>query len=96
MGSGWRRIRLHRRRGYWIFALTLANHLKSDLVPPEKAASYIHAIIEANRKNYTENVVNKLTTSASPRLSNIGAMKRACRFPHNFSWNPAAWSRRRT
>ena len=48
---------------YWIFALTLANQLKSDLVPPEKAASYIHAIIEANRKNYTENVVNKLTTS---------------------------------
>lgn len=48
---------------YWIFALTLANQLKSDFVPPDKAASYIHAIIEANRKNYTENVVNKLTTS---------------------------------
>ncbi len=45
---------------YWIFALTLANQLKSDLVPPDKAASYIHAIIEANRKNYTDNVVDKL------------------------------------
>jgi hypothetical protein len=45
---------------YWIFALTLANQLKSDLVPPDKATSYIHAVIEANRKNYTENVVNKL------------------------------------
>lgn len=45
---------------YWVFALTLANHMKSDLVPPDKAASYIHALIEANRTNYTENVVGKL------------------------------------
>lgn len=45
---------------YWVFALTLANQMKADLVPPEKAASYIHALIEANRKNYTENVVDKL------------------------------------
>jgi hypothetical protein len=45
---------------YWIFALTLANQMKFDLVPPEKAASYIQALIEANRKNYTENVVDKL------------------------------------
>ncbi|MDP3598560.1 MAG: DUF3365 domain-containing protein, partial [Nitrospirota bacterium] len=45
---------------YWIFALTLADQMKSDLVPPEKAASYIQALIEANRKNYTENVVDKL------------------------------------
>ncbi|MDE3048894.1 MAG: DUF3365 domain-containing protein, partial [Nitrospirota bacterium] len=45
---------------YWIFALTLANHMKSDLLPPDKAASYIHAVIEANRTNYTENVVDKL------------------------------------
>lgn len=29
-------------------------------VPPEKAAAYIHAIIEANRTNYTDNVVNKM------------------------------------
>ena len=45
---------------YWTFALTLANHMKSDLVPPDKAASYIHALIQANRTNYTENVVGKL------------------------------------
>ncbi|MDP1945928.1 MAG: DUF3365 domain-containing protein [Nitrospirota bacterium] len=45
---------------YWVFALTLANQMKADLVPPAKAASYIHALIEANRKNYTENVVDKL------------------------------------
>ena len=45
---------------YWIFALTLANQMKSDLIPPDKAAAYVHALIEANRKNYTENVVNKL------------------------------------
>ncbi|HEY6085540.1 MAG TPA: DUF3365 domain-containing protein [Nitrospira sp.] len=45
---------------YWIFALTLANQMKSDLIPPDKAAAYVNALIEANRKNYTENVVNKL------------------------------------
>lgn len=45
---------------YWIFALTLADRMKSDLVPPDKAASYIHALIESNRTNYTENVVGKL------------------------------------
>jgi hypothetical protein len=45
---------------YWVFALTLANQMKSDLVPPDKAAAYVHALIEANRINYTENVVNRL------------------------------------
>jgi len=45
---------------YWILALTLANQMKSDLVPPDKAASYVYALIEANRLNYTENVVEKL------------------------------------
>ena len=29
-------------------------------VSPEKAAEYIHAVVEANRINYTENVVNKM------------------------------------
>ncbi len=29
-------------------------------VPPEKAAEYIHAVVEANRINYTENIVNKM------------------------------------
>ncbi len=32
----------------------------SPRVAPEKAAEYIHAVIEANRTNYTENVVNKM------------------------------------
>ena len=45
---------------YWIFALTLANQMKSDQVSPEKTASFIHAILEANRNNYTDNVVVKL------------------------------------
>lgn len=45
---------------YWIFALMLADRMKSDLVSPDKAASYIHALIEASRTNYTENVVDKL------------------------------------
>ena len=45
---------------YWILALTLANQMKSDLVPPDKVASYVYALIEANRLNYTENVVDKL------------------------------------
>lgn len=46
--------------GYWILALTVADARKSDMLAPDKAASYIHALIEANRKNYTENVVEKL------------------------------------
>ncbi|GKS57575.1 hypothetical protein YTPLAS18_11020 [Nitrospira sp.] len=29
-------------------------------VSPEKTAEYIHAVVEANRINYTENVVNKM------------------------------------
>ena len=29
-------------------------------VSPERAAEYIHAVVEANRINYTENVVNKM------------------------------------
>ena len=45
---------------YWLLALTLAERMKSDLISPDKAAAYIHALIEANRINYTENVVDKL------------------------------------
>lgn len=45
---------------YWILAIALANELKSDQVSPEKTAGYIHAILEANRNNYTDNVVVKL------------------------------------
>ena len=48
---------------YWILALTLNNQMKSDFVPPDKATAYIHALIEANRTNYTQNVVVKLQQS---------------------------------
>ncbi len=43
-------------------AASIYNNLSESYprVPPEKAASYIHAIIEANRTNYTDNVVNKM------------------------------------
>lgn len=34
--------------------------MKSDLLPPDKAAAYIHAVIEASRTIYTEDVVGKL------------------------------------
>jgi hypothetical protein len=45
---------------YWIFAITLANQLKSDQISPQTTADFIHAVIEANRNNYTDNVVVKL------------------------------------
>jgi len=45
---------------YWIFALTLAKQMQSDMVSPQKTAAFIHSILEANRNNYTDNVVVKL------------------------------------
>ena len=45
---------------YWIFAIALTNQMQSDQVSPGKAAAYIHAVLEANRNNYTDNVVVKL------------------------------------
>jgi hypothetical protein len=45
---------------FWIFKLTLADSMKSDMVSSEKVAGFIHAVLEANRNNYTENVVSKL------------------------------------
>lgn len=45
---------------YWIFALTLAGQMKSDQVSPQRTAAFIQAILEANRNNYTDNVVVKL------------------------------------
>ena len=45
---------------FWIFKLALADSMKSDMVPSEKVAAFIHAVLEANRNNYTENVVSKL------------------------------------
>lgn len=45
---------------FWIFKLAMFEHMKTDMVPPEKVAAYIAAILEANRNNYTDNVVVKL------------------------------------
>lgn len=45
---------------FWIFKLTLANSMKTDMVSPEKVAAFIQALLEANRNNYTDNVVVKL------------------------------------
>ncbi len=45
---------------YWTIALVVAEARKPDMVPPEKVIEYLHAVIEANRKNYTKNVVEKL------------------------------------
>jgi len=45
---------------FWIFKLALADSMKSDMVSSEKVAAFIHALLEANRNNYTENVVSKL------------------------------------
>jgi hypothetical protein len=47
--------------GYWILKLTVGDARKADLVPPDRVAEFVHAILEANRKNYTENVVEKLS-----------------------------------
>jgi hypothetical protein len=45
---------------FWIFKLMAFDNMKVDMVPAEKVASFVHAVLEANRKNYTENVVVKL------------------------------------
>lgn len=45
---------------FWMFKLMLAGSMKSDMVSSEKVAAFIHAVLEANRNNYTENVVTKL------------------------------------
>ncbi len=45
---------------FWILKLTLADSMKTDMVSSEKVAAFIHAVLEANRNNYTENVVSKL------------------------------------
>jgi len=46
---------------YLIFALTLADHMKSDLVPPDKAASYVHALIEADRTPESAVLVKRIS-----------------------------------
>ena len=45
---------------FWVFKLTMANSMKTDMVSPEKVAAFIQALLEANRNNYTDNVVVKL------------------------------------
>lgn len=45
---------------FWIFKLTMLDSMKSDMVSAEKVAAFIHAILEADRNNYTDNVVMKL------------------------------------
>lgn len=45
---------------FWVFKLAMFEQMKTDMVGPEKVASYVHAILEANRNNYTDNVVVKL------------------------------------
>jgi hypothetical protein len=51
---------------FWIFKVTLHDRMKTDMVSPEKVAAYIHAILEANRNNYTDNVVVKLQREGIP------------------------------
>lgn len=45
---------------FWVYKLTMTESTKSNSVSPEKVASFIHALLEANRTNYTDNVVVKL------------------------------------
>ncbi|WP_447599089.1 Tll0287-like domain-containing protein [Nitrospira sp. Nam80] len=45
---------------YWILALFIAESQKPELLRPEKVTSFLHAVIEANRANYTQNVVDKM------------------------------------
>lgn len=45
---------------FWIFKLTLHDRMQTDMVSAEKVATFIHAILEANRSNYTDNVVMKV------------------------------------
>lgn len=45
---------------FWIFKLTMHDKMKTDMVSAEKVAEFIHAVLEANRNNYTDNVVVKL------------------------------------
>jgi hypothetical protein len=36
------------------------DQMKTDMVSAEKVAAFVHAVLEANRNNYTDNVVVKL------------------------------------
>ena len=73
---------------YWIFAITLANQLKSDQVSPQKTAEFIHAILEANGTTTPTTWSSNSAVTAS-RPMNIGAMNEASRFRLSFCWNQA-------
>ena len=45
---------------FWIFKVGMHDRMKTDMVSAEKVAAFIHAVLEANRNNYTDNVVVKL------------------------------------
>ncbi len=45
---------------FWIFKLMVFDSMKADMVSAPNVASFIHAILESNRTNYTDNVVVKL------------------------------------
>ncbi len=45
---------------FWVIKLVYDESHKADMVAPEQVAEFVHAVIEANRLNYTENIVDKL------------------------------------
>ncbi|MGZ8382592.1 MAG: Tll0287-like domain-containing protein, partial [Nitrospira sp.] len=45
---------------YWVIALAVAESHRADMVAPERVTGFIQAVIDANRANYTQNVVDKL------------------------------------
>ena len=45
---------------YWVIALAVADSNRADMVAPERVTGFIQAVIDANRANYTQNVVDKL------------------------------------
>jgi hypothetical protein len=77
---------------YLIFALPLADHMKSDLVPPDNPISYVHALIEANRISYAKNVVDTLDKTGLPTPSRIVKTKMAFLCLHSSSWSQDALS----
>jgi hypothetical protein len=80
---------------YWMFALTLADHMKSYLVPQNKAASYVHALIDADRTPIPNASSTHSTRPALPASSNTGETKLAFLCLHSFSWSQNALSLKR-
>ena len=59
-----------------------------DQVRPQKTAEFIHGILEANRNNYTDNVVVELSRDGIEAHEHR-AMNEASRFRLSFCWNQA-------